>query len=74
MPDRVQVLVGTRKGAFIYSSDRQRERWELSEPILSGWSVYHMALDARRDPPRLLAAASHWAWGPPVLSVTCVVS
>ena len=66
MADRVQLLVGTRKGAFIYSSDERRERWELSEPLMPGWSVHHMAADLRADPPRLYAAANHWAWGPSV--------
>ncbi|MER3419141.1 MAG: hypothetical protein C4290_00840, partial [Chloroflexota bacterium] len=64
MSTRVRLLVGTRKGAFIYTSDARRERWELSEPILPGWSVYHLAADPRREPPRLYAAAAHWAWGP----------
>lgn len=66
MSRTVNVLVGTRKAAFIYSSDERRERWAQSEPILPGWSIYHMAADTRRDPPRLYAGASHWAWGPSV--------
>ena len=60
---RTLVLVGTRKGAFVYSSDENRERWEVSEPMLRGSSVYGMALDTRRDTPRLFAASNHWAWG-----------
>jgi photosystem II stability/assembly factor-like uncharacterized protein len=63
---KVQVLVGTKKGAFIYASDEKRETWEISEPILPGWSISHMAADTRRDPPRLYAGAAHWAWGPSV--------
>ncbi len=58
------VLVGARKGAWVYTSDEKRERWELSEPMMPGWSVYHMSADARTAPPRLYAAANHWAWGP----------
>ena len=60
---QVKVLVGTRKGAWIYTSDEKRERWEISEPVMPGWTVYHMSADLRRDPPRLYAAANHWAWG-----------
>ena len=30
------ILVGTKKGAFIYTSDEARERWEISEPLLPG--------------------------------------
>jgi hypothetical protein len=63
MPDQMKLLVGTRKGAFIYTSDRKRQRWQLSEPILPGWSFYHMAADLRNDPPRFYAAVNHWAWG-----------
>ena len=66
MPAQVQVLVGTRKGGFIYSSDEARQQWAVSEPLMPGWSVYHMAADMRRDPPRLYAAVNHWAWGPSV--------
>ena len=64
MSSTVQLLIGTKKGAFIYSSDEKRERWKLSEPLMAGWSVYHMAADSRRKPPRLYAGVSHWAWGP----------
>jgi photosystem II stability/assembly factor-like uncharacterized protein len=60
---RVYVLVGTRKGAFIYSSDGDRQRWTVSEPLLRGSSIFSMYLDVRRDPPRLFAASNHWAWG-----------
>lgn len=60
---QTHVLVGTRKGAWIYISDGARERWQISEPILPGWTVHHMAVDLRRDPPRIYAAANHWAWG-----------
>lgn len=67
---RVMVLVGTRKGGFIYTSDERRQRWQLSDPVLPGWTFYHMAGDARSDPPRLYAAANHWAWGPSVAKST----
>ncbi|MGH2587562.1 MAG: exo-alpha-sialidase, partial [Dehalococcoidia bacterium] len=66
MGERARLLVGTRKGAFIYTADAQRQAWETSEPLMPGWTVSHMAADTRHDPPRLYAAASHWAWGPSV--------
>ena len=62
----VKVLVGTKKGAFIYTSDEKRESWQVSKPIFTGWTVLHMAGDARGPQPRLYAAATHWAWGPSV--------
>ena len=70
MPDTVRILVGTKKGGFIYTSDRTRERWEQSEPILPGWTIHHMSADLREATPRLYAAANHWAWGPSVAKST----
>ncbi|HJX61312.1 MAG TPA: exo-alpha-sialidase [Dehalococcoidia bacterium] len=71
MSAQVRLLVGTRKGAFIYSSDEKRQRWELSEPILPGWSVYNAAADVPASGgPRLYLAANHWAWGPSVAKST----
>ena len=64
MSGQVKVLVGTRKAAFIYTSDERRQQWDLSEPLMPGWSIYHMVADLRSDPPRLYAAANHAVWGP----------
>jgi photosystem II stability/assembly factor-like uncharacterized protein len=38
----VRVLVGTRKGAFVLTSDEKRERWDLSGPHFPGWEIYHV--------------------------------
>ncbi len=38
----VRVLVGTRKGAFVLTSDAKRERWDISGPQFAGWEVYHL--------------------------------
>jgi len=38
----VRVLVGTRKGAFILTSDGKREKWDVSCPHFAGWEIYHM--------------------------------
>ena len=38
----VRVLVGTRKGAFVLSSDGKRERWDVSGPHFAGWEIYHV--------------------------------
>jgi hypothetical protein len=70
MASTVRVLVGTRKAVFIYESDAARERWELSEPMLSGWTIHHMVADVRCDPPKLYAAAKHAVWGPSVARST----
>ncbi len=39
---KVRVLVGTRKGAFILTSDGKREHWEVSGPHFGGWEIYHL--------------------------------
>src|SRR5437016_4539970 len=38
----VQVLVGTRKGAFILTSDGKREKWDVCGPHFAGWEIYHV--------------------------------
>ncbi len=56
---RVLVLVGTRKGAFIFESDRRRQKWQRHGPHFPGWSVLHMALDQRQGGQGILFAALH---------------
>lgn len=48
----VRVLVGTRKGAFIMTSDAKRKRWKVSEPLFPGWEIYHFN-GSPADPDRL---------------------
>jgi hypothetical protein len=56
----VRVLVGTKKGAFILSSDGKRERWDVSGPHFSGWEMYHPE-DSPADPSRIYASqTSGW--------------
>ena len=57
---KVRVLVGTRKGAFILSSDGKREKWDVSEPHFAGWEIYHLK-GSPADPNRLYASqTSGW--------------
>jgi len=56
----VRVLVGTRKGAFILTSDGKRDRWEISGPHFAGWEIYHLK-GSPADPDRLYASQSS-AW------------
>ena len=39
---KVRVLVGTRKGAFILTSDGTRKQWDVSGPHFAGWEMYHL--------------------------------
>jgi hypothetical protein len=53
----VRVLVGTRKGAFILTSDHQRQEWSVSGPHFPGWEVYHLKASPA-DPKRIRAIAA----------------
>jgi len=54
------VLVGTRKGAFILSSDGKREKWDVSGPFFAGWQIYHLK-GSPADPNRIYASqTSDW--------------
>jgi photosystem II stability/assembly factor-like uncharacterized protein len=56
----VRLLVGTRKGAFILTSDGARKKWDVSGPHFAGWEIYHMK-GSPVDPNRLYASqTSGW--------------
>jgi photosystem II stability/assembly factor-like uncharacterized protein len=58
--NKIRVLVGTRKGAFILSADGKREKWEVSGPHFAGWELYHLK-GSPADPNRLYASqCSGW--------------
>jgi photosystem II stability/assembly factor-like uncharacterized protein len=57
---KVRVLVGTRKGAFILTSDGKRKKWNVDGPHFAGWEVYHMK-GSPVDPNRIYASqTSGW--------------
>jgi photosystem II stability/assembly factor-like uncharacterized protein len=57
---QVRVLVGTRKGAFILTSDGKREKWEVNGPLFTGWEIYHLK-GSPVDPNRIYASqTSGW--------------
>ena len=39
---RIRLLVGTRKGAFVLTSDGNRKHWSVSGPHFAGWEIYHL--------------------------------
>src|SRR5262245_53406046 len=56
----VRVLVGTRKGAFVLTSDGKRDKWDVSGPHFAGWEIYHVK-GSPADPNRLYASqTSGW--------------
>ncbi len=58
----VRVLVGTRKGAFILTSDGKRKDWTVSGPHFAGWEIYHMK-GSPADPNRIYASQSSGWFG-----------
>lgn len=62
MSAKVNVLVGTSKGGFIFSSDSSRKKWQVSDIQFKSWNVMHMQMDPRDR--RLHAAVSHFVYGP----------
>ncbi|MEX2015069.1 MAG: hypothetical protein WD873_00440 [Candidatus Hydrogenedentales bacterium] len=58
----VRVLVGTRKGAFILTSDEKRKKWEVDGPHFAGWEIYHMA-GSPVDPNRIYSSQSSGWFG-----------
>ena len=53
----VRVLVGTRKGAFIITSDGARQRWDVQGPFFAGWECYHVK-GSPADPNRIYCSQS----------------
>jgi len=58
----VRVLVGTRKGAFILTSEGKRARWDVSGPHFPGWEIYHLK-GSTVDPNRIYASQSSGWFG-----------
>src|SRR6476619_548009 len=56
----IRVLAGTRKGAFILTSDAKRKTWRVEGPHFAGWEIYHMK-GSPADPNRIyVSQTSSW--------------
>lgn len=55
------LLVGTKRGLFIFESDEHRREWRARGPYLIGREIYHAILDERDG--SLWAATDHSVWG-----------
>jgi len=55
------LLIGTRKGLFLLRGDESRRRWEVQEPVLKGWELFHATADPRSG--ALYAAANNFVYG-----------
>lgn len=56
----IRILVGTRKGAFVLTSDPERRTWSVDGPHFPGWEIYHVA-GSPLNPDRVYASqTSSW--------------
>ncbi len=58
----VRVLVGTRKGAFILTSDEARKDWKVQGPEFAGWEIWHIK-GSPADPNRIYASQNSGWFG-----------
>jgi photosystem II stability/assembly factor-like uncharacterized protein len=58
----VRVLVGTKKGAFVLTSDGKRQKWTVDGPHFAGWEIYHLK-GSPADPNRVYASQSSGWFG-----------
>ncbi len=58
----IRLLVGTRKGAFVLTSDGKRKNWKVSGPHFAGWEIYHLK-GSPVNPDRIYASQSSGWFG-----------
>ena len=63
---QVRVLVGTRKGAFVLTSDGKRQKWDVAGPFFAGWEIFHMK-GSPVDPNRIYASQTSGWFGQMIL-------
>ena len=58
----VHLMVGTRKGGLVYTSDESRQQWAVSDLHFKAWQLAHMTMDPRDQ--RMHVSALHPVFGP----------
>jgi photosystem II stability/assembly factor-like uncharacterized protein len=64
MPGKIYILVGTKKGAFIFESDGERKSWSAAGPFCEAWPINHVIGD--RETGAVYAAGGNEWFGPAV--------
>ena len=57
----IRILVGTRKGAFVITSDGARRDWRIEGPHFGGWEVMHVQGSPADPDPSLPTYVRHGA-------------
>ncbi len=65
---KVALLVGTRKGAYVFRSGAGRSRWTAEGPLFQGEPVHHLAFDPRDG--GSIFAACNLSWGGPKIQIS----
>jgi photosystem II stability/assembly factor-like uncharacterized protein len=61
------LAIGTNMGLFLARSTDDRRTWTVDDgPLFLMNGIYSVAIDTRREPPRLLVGADSEHWGPSV--------
>ncbi len=64
MGERILLLVGTKKGAFVVEGDSARDRWEVRGPTCEGWPIQDITFDPATG--RMYAGGGNAWYGPTV--------
>ncbi|MES2208857.1 MAG: exo-alpha-sialidase [Chloroflexota bacterium] len=64
MTQRLALLIGTPKGAFILHGDADRRDWRLRGPLCEGWPIHDISIDPKRG--AILAGGGSPWYGPAV--------
>ena len=64
----VAVLLGTKKGTYVFRGGMARERWRVEGPYHAGQPVYHVAFDPRDG--QSMYAGVNATWGGPRIEIS----
>lgn len=62
---KIMLMIGTHKGAFLAFSDRSRKQWELRGPFFGGTQVHHMTYPGG-DLATIYSTVKNEWWGPDI--------
>ena len=68
MADKVYILLGTKKGAFIVEGDAKRRSWDLRGPFCATWPINHVVADPETK--AIYAGGGNEWFGPAVWKTT----
>jgi BNR/Asp-box repeat len=64
MTERIALLIGTRKGAFLLNGDAGRQTWSVRGPLCEGWPLHDLSIEPNTG--AILAGGGNEWYGPAV--------